>query len=153
MLARHPFVFGGAALAARRQLALLPIRDAAFEVGSLNPALLQSTRHALADFVTVHAIRNDAAVGGQGISPAGDVFRKAARAADDQRVVGSQMLEHGARQSAAALWPCRDGHRGQLGETERAFPSMRNLLENRVLRRAWTVSRLTGSLHFPVTKS
>ena len=84
MLARHPFVFDGAALAAGRQLALLPARDAAFEIGGLNPALLQRARDALADFVPMHAIRHDGAAGRQVIAPAGDVVGRAARAADDQ---------------------------------------------------------------------
>ena len=40
-----------------------------------------------------------------------------------------------------------------LDDTEGIFPSMRNLLGMRVLRRAWTVCRLTGSLHFPARKN
>src|SRR5258708_171492 len=37
-------------------------------------------------------------------------------------------------------------------ENDKSFiPSMRNLLDKRVSRRAWTADRLTGGLHDPVT--
>src|SRR5882724_9589483 len=46
------------------------------------------------------------------------------------------------------------GHAGRSSdENGRIFPSMRNLLEHRVLRRAWTGSRLAGSLRVPVMEN
>jgi hypothetical protein len=49
--------------------------------------------------------------------------------------------------------PCQALHKDRWDQPRGHFRPLRNLLEDRVLRRAWTASRLAGSLRIPVEKT
>ena len=93
MLARHPLVFCCPSFAAGRQVAFLPTRDAAFQIGGLKAAALQGAGDALADFVAVNAVCNHAPAGRQSAPPVGDLLGKTPCAAGDQPVVGLKGFE------------------------------------------------------------
>src|SRR5262245_21169112 len=58
MFARDPLVRASPGLPARGQAVLLPTCDAAFDIGGLEAGPSQGCRHALADLVAMHAVRN-----------------------------------------------------------------------------------------------
>src|SRR5215813_9807260 len=90
MLARDPFVRASPGLPARGQAVLFPTRDAAFEIGGLEAGPREGCRHALADLVPVHAVRNDRVARRQFLPPALDLLGRTVECADDQSVVGAE---------------------------------------------------------------
>src|SRR5215213_2684745 len=87
MLPCHPLVFGWSASPTRREIPLLPRRHTSFQVSGVNAAVTQSARHALANFVAMHAVGNDTATMRQSVTPLGDCLGWPPHATNNQLVV------------------------------------------------------------------